>query len=186
MSLHDGDPSIASLLTFGELALGGNLLLNLGAIAINPQSGLRSLAGIAPVRINVRTGIGLIERGLKNLTVMNSISVGVGFVDPLRKPFCIHREIVAKINFAMLSRSSGVRILLPAFRGLSVCGRGTLVSQRPLLAADMLLWSRNRRCFIDLTSAGQIPLTKQVGVQVILRTRVESSVLLPLMRCCLM
>ena len=166
-SPHLGDSLITPLLTFGELALGGTPSLNLGSISISLQIGLPRLAGIAPVSVNVRTGVGLIEHSFKMLTFVNSSGIGFDFADQLVAPVRIHRELVAKVTLAMLFRPSGIRILLPAFCGLPVCGDSPLINQCPLIAADMLLWSRNQPRVNDLSVAGQIPLTKQLGIQTI-------------------
>jgi len=95
-SPHLGKSVITPLLTFGELALGGTPSLNLGSIAINPQIRLPRLAGITAVSVNVRTGVGLIERGLKMLTIVNSSGIGFNFADQLVTPIRIHREGTSK------------------------------------------------------------------------------------------
>jgi len=71
------------------------------------------------------------------------------------------------VTLAMLFRPSSIRILLPAFGRLPVCGHGPLINQFPLFAADMLLWSQNQRRVNDLTAAAQIPFTKQLSIQTI-------------------
>jgi len=128
-SSHLGDSEITPLLTVGELALGGPFSLNLRAVAIDPQIRLPRLTGVAPVGVNVRIGVGSIEHSFKMLTVVNAGGIGLDFPNQLVAPVRIYRELVAKVTLAMLFRPSGIRILLPAFRGLPVCGRSPLSNE---------------------------------------------------------
>ena len=133
---HLGDSVITPLLTVGELALGGTSALNLRAVAIDPQIRLPRLTGVAPVGVNVRTGVGSIEHSFKMLTVVNAGGIGLDFPNQLVAPVRIYRELVAKVTLAMLFGPGGIGILLPAFGRLPVCRRGLLIDQRTLLAGD--------------------------------------------------
>jgi hypothetical protein len=166
-SLRLSDSVIKSLLTFGELALEGILSPNLGSISTSLQIRLPRFAGITMFGVNVRTDVGLIERGFKMLTVMNSGGISLDFANRLVARVGIQRELEAKVTPALLFRSSGIRILVWAFGRLPVCGHSTFINQCPRVAADMLLWSRNQRRVNNLTAAGQIPRTKQLGIQTI-------------------
>jgi hypothetical protein len=153
-SPHRGDSVITPLLTFREPTLGGTPSLNLVSIATRLQIRFPRLAMITTAKVNVRTGVGSIEHGLKMLTIVNSSGIGFDFSDQLVAPIRSHRELVGKVTLAKLFRPSGIRIHLPAFCGHPFCGASPLINRCPLIATDMLLWSRRQHRVDDLTAAG--------------------------------
>jgi hypothetical protein len=111
--------------------------------------------------------VGMNEHGFKMLTVMDSSGIGCEFATQFRTPVRIHRELAAKLTLEMQIRAGGIRIVLPAFGRLPVCGRSPLTNQFQFVEADILPWSQNQRCFKYLAVSGQIPLTKRLGIQTI-------------------
>jgi len=162
---------IAPLLAFGELTLGCPSSLNLRPVTIDRQIRLPRLTGVAPVSVYVRAGVGSIEHNVEMLTVVNAGGIGLDFPNQLVASVRIHRELVAKVTLAILFGPSGVRILLPTFRGFPVRWGGLLIDQYALLAGDMLLWSRDQGCIGDLTALGQLALPEQLAIQTIKESR---------------
>lgn len=162
-SSHLGNALVTSLLAVGQRLVGVPPALNLV-----PESVLRKLSftrfrRVAAVSVNVPACVAGIEDVVEMLAVVRAGGVGRELADQFVFIVDVHRQLVAKVGFAVLLGPAGILVLLAPLGRFPIGRRRALIEQFFLAATVVLLRRRHQRRVNDLTAACDIALLEQLG-----------------------
>ena len=178
-----GDAMVAALLTLGQPFVALALPLDLIAIAMLLEPALPIRTGVAPVCIDITTGVRLVDDRVEVLAVVGAGRARFDVADDLVLLVDVDRELVFEVVPAVLLRPSGIGVLLPSLGGLPVSGHQCRIddltttgdeSMREQLSrdtveqdlfagfADAVLERPHRRSIRNIDRAGQ-PADSLVG-----------------------
>ena len=157
-----GDALITPLLALGQRLVAFALPLDLIAEALLFEPGFTPLGRVAPVGIDVPTRVARIEDVVEVLAVVRTRRVGLDPADDLVFLVDVDRKLVAEVALAVLLGPGRIDVLLAALGRLPVGGHRTVLDQRLLASAVVLLGRRHQGGVDDLTAARDETLLQQL------------------------
>ena len=157
-----GDALVTSLLALGQRLVTLTLSLDLIAEALLFEPGFTPLRRVAPVGIDVPTRVVRIEDVVEVLAVVRTCRVSLDSANDLVFLVDVDRELVAEVALAVLFRPGGVDVLLAPLCRLPVGRHRTVLDQRLLAPAVVLLGGGDQGGVDDLTAARDETLPEQL------------------------
>ena len=157
-----GDALVTSLLALGQRLVTLTLPLDLIAEALLFEPGFTPLRRVAPVGIDVPTRVARIEDVVEVLAVVRTRRVSLDSANDLVFLVDVDRELVAEVALAVLFRPGGVDVLLAPLCRLPVGRHRTVLDQRLLAPAVVLLGGGDQGGVDDLTAARDETLPEQL------------------------
>ena len=157
-----GDALVTSLLALGQRLVTLALSLDLIAKTLLFEPGFTPLRRVAPVGIDIPTRVARIKDVVKVLAVVRTRRVSLDSANDLVLLVDVDRELVAKVALAVLFRPGGVDVLLAPLCRLPAGGHRTVLNQRLLASAVVLLGGGDQGGVDDLTTARDETLLEQL------------------------
>src|SRR5690606_1528027 len=157
-----GDALVTPLLALGQRLVALAFPLDLIPEALLFEPGFTRLGRVAPVGIDIPARVGGIEDVVEVLAVVRTCRVGLDSANDLVFLVDVDRELVAEVTLAVLLRPGRVDVLLAPLRRLPDGGHRTLLDQRLLASAVVLLGGGYQGGVDDLTATRDETLPEQL------------------------